>query len=111
MKTAFLNFLKSMYSDGKVTEKELLDTQNTSLIRAVTDGKIIEDPFIHGYYQILQEISYRCSGQCPYCMNKGLDYSETEAPVEDYIAFYDKIIAQGGTIRLQITGGEPLQPE
>lgn len=110
MKQASLNFLKNMYSEGRITNKELIDTQNDSLINSVTGGETLEDPFIHGYYQILQEISYRCSGQCPYCMNRGLDYSETEAPVEDYIAFYDKIIAQGGTIRLQITGGEPLQP-
>lgn len=111
MKQASLNFLKNMYSDGRITNKELIDTKNDSLISSVTDGATLEDPFIHGYYQILQEISYRCSGQCPYCMNKGLDYSESEVPVEDYIAFYDKIIAQGGTIRLQITGGEPLQPD
>ena len=44
-------------------------------------------------------------------MNKGLDYSIKEAPVEDYIAFYKKIIDNGGIIRLKITGGEPLQPD
>lgn len=109
MKQATLNFLKKMYTANRISEKDLLDTQNETIINKISDTEI-KDPLVDGYYQILQEISYKCSGQCPYCMNKGLDYSEEEAPVEDYIAFYDKIIAQGGTIRLQITGGEPLQP-
>ena len=62
-------------------------------------------------FHILQEISYKCSANCPYCMNKGLDYSEPELPVEEYINFYEKLIKENNAkIKLKISGGEPTQP-
>ena len=73
--------------------------------------KKMPDLLMKGNFKILQEISYKCTGQCPYCMNKELDLNEKEVPIEDYIAFYQKIINNGGNIiELRITGGEPLQP-
>ena len=73
--------------------------------------KEMPDLLMKGNFKILQEISYKCTGQCPYCMNKELNLNEKEVPVKDYIAFYQKIIDNGGSIiELRITGGEPLQP-
>ena len=70
-----------------------------------------DDPMKYGNYRIIQEISYKCSANCPYCMNKGLDYSEPELPVEEYINFYEKLIKENNAkLKLKISGGEPTQP-
>ena len=76
----------------------------------IISEKILEDSLIKGEFRITQEISYKCSAQCPYCMNRGLDFSQPEAPIEDFIKFYDKLIEKGARIKLKITGGEPTQP-
>ena len=61
--------------------------------------------------KILQEVSYNCFGQCPYCMNRGLNYNVPELPVERFIDFYKLFIENGHKIfELRLTGGEPLQP-
>ena len=59
--------------------------------------------------KILQEISYKCEGKCPYCMNRGLNYQVEELPIKNYINFYKHLIQDGHTIcELRLTGGEPL---
>lgn len=103
------NFLLSNNSkiDTNDLSKSFYFYNNKDLLNIVSD---IEDPYKRGEFRIFQEISYKCTGQCSYCMNKGLDYAIKESPVEDFIDFYQKIINNGGSIRLKITGGEPLQP-
>lgn len=105
-----IKFLNKMYKEGKISSKKLLENGDDNFVKSITNEDPIKDPFVKGYYQILQEVSYKCNAHCSYCMNRGLDYSIQESPIEDFIAFYDKIIQKGATIRLQITGGEPVQP-
>ncbi len=102
----FLSYHKDKIPISKFSES-IFFYKNFDLIE---DNFPCQDPYLTKEFRIFQEISYKCTGQCPYCMNKGLDLNEKEVPVEDYITFYQKIIDNGGSIRLKITGGEPLQP-
>ncbi len=103
-------FLTLMNKNNRIDEFEINKAfyikNNAEIIKILP----VTNKYPFKWVKILQEISYKCTGQCPYCMNKGLDLNEKEAPVEDYISFYQKIIDAGYQIELRITGGEPLQP-
>ena len=101
-------FLTLMNKNNRIDEFEINKAfyvkNNAEIIKALP----VTDKYPFKYIKILQSVSYRCSAKCPYCMNAGWDYAKNEKPVEDYIAFYQKIIDYGYRIRLEFTGGEPL---
>ena len=103
------NFLQ--FNQDKINNLDLNKTFYLNKNHYIQSFIPFEKKYPFKYIKILQSVSYRCSAKCPYCMNAGWDYAKNEKPVEDYIAFYQKIIDYGYRIRLEFTGGEPLQPD
>ena len=58
-------------------------------------------------WDVAQIITMNCSGKCPYCMYGSRLNTVDEVPVADLLAFYAQI---KDTLRVKVTGGEPLQP-